>query len=57
MSLTYGQGCTTSLNRLEAKTINELRLGVLGLNTLKIQKELLLCFFFQFIIFHGRYFS
>ena len=33
------QGCTTSLNRLEAKTINELRLGVLGLNRMKIQKE------------------
>ena len=30
------QGCTTSLNRLEAKTINELRLGVLGLNRMKI---------------------
>ena len=34
----YRQGCTTSLNRLEAKTINELRLGVLCLNRMKIQK-------------------
>ena len=37
--MAYRQGCTTSLNRLEAKTINELRLGVLGLNRMKIQKE------------------
>ena len=37
--MAYRQGCTTSLNRLEAKTINELRLGVLGLHRMKIQKE------------------
>ena len=37
--MAYRQGCTTFLNRLEAKTINELRLGVLGLNRMKIQKE------------------
>ena len=37
--MAYRQGCTTSLNRLEAKTINALRLGVLGLNSIKIQKE------------------
>ena len=37
--MAYRQGCTTSLNRLEAKTINELSLGVLGLNRMKIQKE------------------
>ena len=37
--MAYRQGCTTSLNRLEAKTINALRLGVLGLNIMKIQKE------------------
>ena len=37
--MAYRQGCTTSLNRLEAETINKLRLGVLGLNRLKIEKE------------------
>lgn len=37
--MAYEQGCATSLNRLESKTINELRLGVLGLNRMKIQKE------------------
>ena len=36
--MAYRQGFTTSFNRLEAKTINELRLGVLGLNRVKIQK-------------------
>lgn len=36
--MAYEQGCATSLNRLESKTINELRL-VLGLNRMKIQKE------------------
>ena len=39
MAYRQGQGCTTSLNRLEAKTINELGLDVLGLNRMKIQKE------------------
>ena len=39
ISYIYKQGCATSLNRLESKTINELRLGVLGLNRMKIQKE------------------
>ena len=33
------QGGGTYLNRLESKTINELRLSVLGLNRRKIQKE------------------
>ena len=37
--IAHRQGYTTSLNRLEAKTINELRLGVLGLNRMKSQKE------------------
>ena len=37
--MAYKQGSGTSLNRLESKTINELRLGVLGLNRMKIQKE------------------
>ena len=46
--MAFRQGCTTSLNRLEAKTINELRLGVLGLNRMKIQKEWLLCVFSNF---------
>ena len=37
--MAYRQGYTASFNRLEAKTINELRLGVLVLNRMKIQKE------------------
>ena len=39
--ITYGlqTRMSTSLTRLEAKKINELRLGVLGLNRIKIQKE------------------
>ena len=39
--ITYGlqTRMSTSLTRLEAKKINELRLGVLGLNRMKIQKE------------------
>ena len=36
--MAYRQGCTTSLNRLQAKTINELRLSVLGFNRMNIQK-------------------
>ena len=37
--MVYKQGCSTSLNRLESKTINENRLDVLGFNRMKIQKE------------------
>ena len=33
------QSRPTNLNRLESKTINGYRLGVLGLNRMKIQKE------------------
>ena len=35
----YKQCPSINLNRLESKTINEFRLGVLGLNRMKIQKE------------------
>ena len=37
--MAHRQGCTTSLNRLEAKTINELILGVLRLNRMKIHPD------------------
>ncbi len=37
--MAYRQGPSTSLNRLESKAIHELRLGVLGFNRMKIQKQ------------------
>ena len=37
--MAFKQSRPTNLNRLESKTINEHRLGVLGLNRMKIQKE------------------
>ena len=37
--MAYKQRSGTSLNRLESKTINGLRLGILGLNRMEIQKK------------------
>ena len=43
--MAYRQGCTTSLNILEAQTINELRLGVVSLNRMKYRKNDFCSFF------------